>query len=299
MRALFAVLFALGGGAAAAADAKLADARYPEGALWHRGRLYYGEMARDIVVTSDLKTTQTFWHEAGCGPVSIAPYRADEFLVLCHLAHHVVRVSASGETVAVIERDSAGRAFVYPNASAADGDGGVYFSSSGTFSLTAPSTGAVLYLAADGKLTRVAEGIRYANGVGVDAARKRLIVSSHLGRQLLSYALLGAGKLGARRVFFDFAANGIAHKYALAGPDGLEIDGAGDIVVAEYGEGRLHKISAGGVWLGSFGGFAPFVTDMALLPGGAAAVTATFANDTPELAGEVVLRDRFLERFVK
>lgn len=299
MRVLLAAVFALAAGTAAAADVKLADARYPEGALWHGGRLYYGEMARDAVSVSDLKTTRTFWREKGCGPVSIAPYRAGEFLVLCHLAHHVVRVSAQGETVAVIDRDVAGKTFVYPNASAADDAGGVYFSSSGTFSLSAPATGAVLYLDAQGKLTRVAEGIHYANGVGVDAAHKRLIVSAHLDRQLLAFALLGPGKLGGRSVFFDFAANGIEHNYPLAGPDGLEVDAKGDVVVAEYGEGRIHKISSGGVWLGAFGGFAPFVTDMALLPDGRAAVTATFANDTPRLPGEVVLRDRFLQRFVK
>jgi sugar lactone lactonase YvrE len=298
MRALLILAFAFTAGVAAA-DEKLTDARYPEGALWHDGRLYYGEMARDVIVVWDLKTTRTFWHEAGCGPVSIAPYRKDEFLVLCHLAHHVVRVSARGETVAVIARDSAGKPFVYPNASSADAAGGVYFSSSGTFSLSTPATGAVFYLDPQGRLSRVAEGIHYANGVGVDAPRKRLIVSAHLGRQVLAFVLIAPGKLGARSVFFDFAANGIEHEYPLAGPDGLEIDAKGDVVVAEYGEGRIHKISSSGAWLGTFGGFAPFVTDMALLPDGRAAVTATFANDTPQLPGEVVLRDRFLQRFVK
>jgi sugar lactone lactonase YvrE len=277
--------------AARADDAKLADARYPEGALWYDGRLYYAEMGRNVVVRSDLKTTDVFWRKKGCGPVSIAPYRGG-FVVLCHLAHKVVRVSRAGKTIASIERDAEGKPFPYPNAAAADGASGVYFSSSGVFSLDEPATGAVLYLDAQGKLARVAEGIRYANGVAVDAARKRLLVSAHLARQVLTFPILAAGKLGEGRVFFDFAAHGIAHAYRLAGPDGLEIDSDGNVLVAEYGEGRIHKIAPDGALVGTVGSFAPYVTDTALLPGGRAAVTASRVNNAPPYPGEVVLSDR-------
>ena len=282
---------------AEAADSRVAEASYPEGALWHGGRLFHAEMGRDEVMVSDLSRERRFWKRKGCGPVSIAPYGKGDFIVLCHLAHAIVRVSGEGETLDVIDRDSSGARFVYPNAACADGQGGVYFSSSGTFSLDAPATGAVLHLEAGGRLQRVAEGIHYANGVGVDRVRKRLLVSAHLDRRILSYPLVGAGGLGAPSVFFDFAVQGIAHRYALAGPDGMEVLASGDVVVAEYGEGRIHRISVDGRYLGAQGGFAPFVTDMALLPDGRAAVTATFRNDIAALPGEVVLRDRFLDRF--
>jgi sugar lactone lactonase YvrE len=278
--------------AAFAGDAKLADAQYPEGALWHQGRLYYAEMRRDVVVRSDLKATSVFWRRKGCGPVSVAPYSGG-FLVLCHLAHKVVRVSRTGKTIASIARDAEGAPFVYPNAAAADEAGGVYFSSSGVFSLSEPATGAVLYLDAQGKLTRVAEGIRYANGVAVDAARKRLLVSAHLARQVLAFPILSPGKLDERRVLFDFATQGITHKYPLAGPDGLEIDADGNVLVAEYGEGRVHRIAADGALAGTVDGFAPYVTDTALLPGGRVAVTASRVNDMAPFPGEVVLSDRF------
>lgn len=299
MRAVAAVLFALCAGAAQAADTTLAEAHYPEGALWHDGRLFYEEMAEDLVRVSDLKTRRTFWRKEGCGPVNIAPYRDDEYLVLCHLAHVVVRVSRAGETIQVIDRDTDGAPFVYPNGAGADGEGGVYFSSAGTFALNAAATGAVLYLARDGNLTRVAEGIRYANGVAVDAKRKRLLVSAHLARQVLSLPILKPGVLGARSVFFDFAANGIDVPYPLAGPDGLEVDEDGNVVVAEYGAGRLHGIAPDGSWLGSFGGVGRFVTDIALLPKGRAAITAPDVNDRAPYPGAVLLRDRVAERLVK
>ena len=124
IRALLIALIAVVATVARAEDAKLADAQYPECALWHDGKLYYEEMAKNVVRVSDLKTRRTFWEKEGCGPVNIAPYRDDEFLVLCHLAHVVVRVSRVGKTVAVIDRDANGRPFVYPNGAGADGGGG-------------------------------------------------------------------------------------------------------------------------------------------------------------------------------
>ena len=297
--ALVLLLSAIAGQGAQASDRKLADASYPEGALWHEGRLYHAEMGRDVIAVSDLLSSRVFWERKGCGPVSITARGAGEFIVLCHLAHAIVRVSAEGETLQVIDRDHDGNRFVYPNAAASDGEGGVYLSSSGTFSLSAAQTGAVLFLDRSGKLERVAEGIHYANGVAVDRPRGRLLVSAHLGRQILSYPLRGGGRLGARSVFFDLDLQGLAHAYTLAGPDGIEIASSGEVVVAEYGEGRIHKIAPDGRYLGTQSGFAPFVTDMALLPDGRAAVTASFRNDIPQLPGEVVLRERFLDRFTR
>lgn len=289
--------FALAAVAAAADDTTIASASYPEGALWHQGRLYYAEMGRDVVTVSDLKTAERFWRMEGCGPVSIAPY-GEEFLVLCHLAHKVVRVSREGTTIAEINRDAEGHLFVYPNAACADAAGGIYFSSSGKFSLEAPATGAVLYLDRRGHLTRVAEGIRYANGVAVDGERKRLLVSAHLARKVLAFPILGPGKLGKSRVFFDFSVTGSdPDRYALAGPDGLEVDADGAVVVAEYGAGKIHKVSADGTWLGAQSGFEPFVTDMALLPGDRAAVVGSRVNDVPPFPGSVVVRERFLQGF--
>lgn len=296
--ALLLALMLLAAPASRAADATIADAQYPEGALWYEGRLYYEEMQPNLVRVSDLSKTRTLWSMNGCGPVNIAPYRGD-FLVLCHLGHFLVRVSHEGKTIAVIDRDSAGRPFVYPNGAAADGEGGVYITSSGAFDVKAPAAGAVLYLAPDGKLTRIAEGIHYANGIAVDHARKRLLVSAHLARELLSYPILERGVLGQPSAFFDFAENHIASPYPLAGPDGMEIDGEGNVFVAEYGAGRLHEISSDGRWLGTFNHVGRFVTDMALLPNGRAVITAPRSNSEPPFWGSVTLIERFAERFKK
>jgi len=298
VRGVLVALMMLAASVARAADAIIADGQYPEGALWYEGRLYYEEMWPNLVRVSDLSKTRTLWSMPDCGPVNIAPYRGD-FVVLCHLGSKLVRVSHEGKTIEVIDRDSSGRAFVYPNGAVADGEGGVYFTSSGTFDIKAPAEGAVLYLAADGKLTRIAEGIHYANGIAVDHARNRLLVSAHLAREVLAYPIVARGELGKPSSFFSFAANMIAAPYPLAGPDGMEIDGAGNVFVAEYGAGRLHKISPDGQWLGAYTGVGQFVTDMALLPNGRAVITAPRSNSTPPFWGSVTLSERFAERFKK
>lgn len=292
------MLFVAASQFAQAADLHLAVAQYPEGALWDGEHLYFEEMRRNVVRISDLTTTQTLWSASDCGPVNIAPYGGG-FVVLCHLANKLVRISHEGETIGVIDRDDEGKTFVYPNGAAADSDGGVYFTSSGTFDIKAPAEGAVLYLAASGKVSRIAEGIRYANGIAVDSARKRLLVCAHLAREILTYPIESAGVLGKPSVFFSFAANGIEAAYPLAGPDGIEIDGDGNAIVAEYGAGRLHKIAADGTWLGSFTGAPRFVTDVTLLPDERAAVVGPESASVPPFWGPVTVYDRFLERFTK
>lgn len=284
----------------AAEGVTLAKAAYPEGPLWHRLRLYYAEMMRDrIMMSTDLRTTTTFRRMPGCGPVSIAPYRDDELLVLCHLVHTLVRVSLSGVPIATLERDAAGRALVHPNGSSADDKGGVYFTTSGEFSLSAPATGAVLYLDRRGTMRRLVEGLRYANGIAVDSPNRRVLVSEHLHRRVLAFPLLEDGRLGTPDVLVDLntLTPPVADRDPLAGPDGLELDSAGRLFVAEYGSGRIHLVASNGAWLGTFGGLKKYVTDMALLPGGGAAITAAEVNNVPPFPGDVLIVERFLSRF--
>lgn len=281
-----------------AAAAELAAADYPEGPLWHEGRLFYGEMTRDRVMVSDLAHTALFWHFPGCGPVSIAPYREQELLVLCHLSHNLARLSGEGTLIDLIDRDARGQPLVHPNDSSADGVGGVYLTASGEFSLSAPAAGAVLHLERGGALTRVADGIRYANGIAVDRPHHRVLVSEHLNRRILAFPLHDDGSLGAASLFFDLASlPATSGLDSLAGPDGLELDQEGRLYVAEYGAGRIHLVAADGRWLGSLGGLLRYVTDVALLPGDRAAITEARVNDRPPFPGDVLILDRFSERF--
>lgn len=191
------------------------------------------------------------WRQRGCGPTSLAPAPGGGLFVLCHLGHSIVRISAAGETLGAIDNGPDGGELRHPNDSVADAAGGVYVSTSGDFDLAAPARGAVLYVAPDGGLRRVADGLRYANGLAITPDGAALLVSEHLARRILRFPIGPEGALGPPRVFvrLDDLAPPSADPDPLAGPDGLAVDRRGNVYIAEYGAGRVLIVDAGGALL--------------------------------------------------
>src|SRR5690606_26969312 len=208
--------------------------------LWQRGRLLYTEMTRHRLMVWTGTANRQFARLPECGPTSITALGDGSLLVTCHLAHQLRRVSPEGRTLAIIDRDSEGRGFVYPNDSTSDGAGGAWFSSAGEFDAGAPPTGTIYHLSAGGRLRPVADSIRYANGLARTADGSRLLVSEHLGRKLLSFRIGRDGALADRRVLYDLAgAPPSRERDRLAGPDGVEVARDGTIYLAEYGAARI------------------------------------------------------------
>jgi gluconolactonase len=266
------------------------DAAYPEGPLWHNGRLYYTEMSRDRVMSYDGRTRAVWFQEAGCGPVSVkALSREGDLIVLCHLGAQVVRLSPSGRVVAHYAHDSTGRALRDPNDADADGEGGLYFSDSGIFNPAAPATGRVYHYQPDGTIRLVADGLRYSNGVEFDGRNRRLLVSEHLARRVLAFPVRPDHTLGNAEAFFNLATV-FPPRYSteLMGPDGLDMDARGNLFIAEYGAGRILMVSSEGRLLHILPVPMQWVTDMAVTPDGFMFVTGAFDNLTPPFAGRVL-----------
>ena len=273
----------------AAGEIRLKEqAFYPEGPAFVGGALYWAEMPTNRIRRYKDGKTVTVWEEAGCGPTSIKPDGRGGFWILCHLAHMVLRVNGNFQLVKRLETDGVGRRLAYPNDATVDRRGQLYFTSSGVFSLRAPSEGAVYFVDLQDQPHRVAEGLRYANGIRIDEKRSRLYVSEHLARRVLVMSVAKPGEVGAPSVFFDLSALPPASvEYPLAGPDGILLDDKGRLYVAEYGASRVMLLSTEGKLLRVIPVPMQFVTNFAALPSGQIAVVGAFQNDQPPMPGLV------------
>jgi gluconolactonase len=192
-----------------------------------------------------------------------------------------------------MSRDSSDRKFNNPNDSYADHKGGVYFSASGEFHKLAPSTGAIYYLSKLGELRKVADGIRYSNGVVISKDQAHLYVSEHLGGRVLIFDIQPDGSLNKGRVFLDLRSDLSSSKfsYGQTGPDGLAIDKFGRIYISLYGIGQVHIVDIKKretVYVLETN--LQYLTNVELVEGGAKIViTGSIINDRQPFNGKVLI----------
>jgi sugar lactone lactonase YvrE len=253
--------------AAAEPEVIAAEAWYPEGLFWDQETetLYFAEMTGERVRRWQDGALTTFVETKSCGPTAIARAGA-LFVVACHRGGHLLVVDAEGQVVERLFESTDGRRLVDPNDLGGDGEG-VYVSDSGSFSPTAPPTGALLYWRPDLGLRLLATGLQYANGVLVDTEGQRLLVSEHLARRILAFPILKPGDIDLPSVFADIAAL-IDLKDPHAGPDGLDLGPDRQVYAAIYGAGRVLAFDAGGAPLGQFTLPPAFSTSVAVAPDG-------------------------------
>ena len=81
------------------------DAHFPEGPLWHDGKLYYVEYDRNTVTVWDGKSNRVFATLKGCGPSAVVRTPRGEFLTTCYDSGTIGRLSADGTTLVVVTHD--------------------------------------------------------------------------------------------------------------------------------------------------------------------------------------------------
>lgn len=269
------------------------NAYYPEGPQLVADGLLVAEMPKNRIVLVASGGNKVVWQAEGCGPTSIKRIPTGGYWVLCHMGHYVVRLSDSFETVKTFNQTTSARRITWPNDASVDSAGNLYLSSSGLFALDAPADGRVVFIdIAAGLASDVVGGIRYSNGVLVQEKLHRLLVSEHLNRRVLAFPLLGKGKLGPKKVFFEFRkAPAVANAYEQSGPDGIAAFADGDICVADYGNGRILLLSHDGKFLTEIPLKYRFVTNLAI----AADQGAIFVTMTRDNASEA--RDGIVQKF--
>jgi gluconolactonase len=227
------------GGAQAAVQVLNEDAYFPEGPVWHAGKLYYVEYGRNAVMTWDGKKNSVFSAERGCGQSAVAPTARGEFVTTCYDNGSIGRMSADGTVLPAYTHDKDGNTFLGPNDLAPDAHGGIYFTASGH--LGPVIDGKVFYIAADGDgrhgdgrrgaITQVAIDLHNANGLAVSPDGKILYVVETEEHRLLQFKIAADGTLSDRRVFVNL--DELTHHVAPIWPDGVKVSSKGDLYIGQ------------------------------------------------------------------
>lgn len=246
-----------------------ADAHYPEGPVWHQGKLYYVEYDRNTITVWDGKSNRIFASQKGCGQSAVVPTVRGDFITTCYDNGTIGRMSADGSQLPAYDHDREGNKFVGPNDFAPDDHGGIYFTTSGT---PGPVIDAkVFYIAADGTITLAAADLHNANGLAVSKDGGTLYVVETEENRLLQLRIGPGARLSERRIFLNL--DDLTHHVGHIYPDGVKIDSRGRLYIGQNPRdshaplaGSIFVVDAAGKLLKTISLPSPGVPNLAFSP---------------------------------
>jgi gluconolactonase len=164
--------------------------------------------------------------------------------------HAVLRLDAAGRVIGKAASEYDGKPLRAPNDLTLDPRGGFYFTDPGGSSAENP-IGTVHYVDARGRVSLLAGGLAFPNGLVLRPGGKTLLVGESKHNRILSYDLVAPGKAGRMRVLADLPAK--AEGQIANEPDGMCLDGDGNLYVAHYGMRQVQVVSPGGKILRRYG----------------------------------------------
>jgi gluconolactonase len=216
-------------------------AGFPEGPLWHNNKLYYVEYGTHKVMTWDGKENQEFWKMEGCGPSAVVALPSGDLLVTCYDSGSIARISAEGKTIAEYKQDKDRQSFQGPNDFVVDKKGGAYFSASGPWE-SDPIVGKIFYMDPKGEIREVANDLHYANGLSMSNDGKTLFLAESEAGRVIQFEVKQDGSLTNRKLFVRIGqVDPDSGCYAY--PDGLKMDGKGNLYIGQYSKGRIIVVS--------------------------------------------------------
>jgi gluconolactonase len=217
-----------------------------EGPVWiaDRGVLLFSEWnaGHRILQLTPPQAIEELLPASGSNGLAITPDGSALLMVTLVEAKTLSRLSLADKRVQILAQDFNGQPFEQPNDLTVRADGTIYF--------TDYEAGRLYERAVDGTLTVIAS-LPLANGVGLSPDEKTLYLNADT--RTVKYPLSASGAVGAG---IDFATG-------LKGADGLAIDCAGNVYIAQNMGGSLVVVSASGSKLGEIGGLPQTVTNAA------------------------------------
>src|SRR6266481_4084413 len=142
-----------------------------------------------------------------------------------------------GIVTKVDEKGNASVAFTGSDKTFKKTNGNLYFSDPAGSSKEAP-IGRVYRVDKLKKVTQVASGLAFPNGIAFSADGNTLYVAESNKYQVLKYPVKSDGSLGEKSVFCTLPGE---HD-----PDGMNFDSAGNLWVAQFGGGAVHEFDPSG-----------------------------------------------------
>jgi gluconolactonase len=172
----------------------------------------------------------------------------DGWIWIADMSLGILRVSPEEGVVEDVVRLYEGKPIRGCNDLAFDSKGNLYFSApAGSWETP---VGELFCRRSDGEVARIDDGYGFCNGVAVSADSAVLIVAETRSKHLWAYDLDGRGRAGNRRLF------GTVPGDHVGGPDGIDFDSEGNLLVANWGGGSIDVFGAQGGLTERF--FTPF-----------------------------------------
>jgi gluconolactonase len=217
-----------------------------EGPVWlaERGVLLLSEWngGHRILQVTPPQAVEVFLPATGSNGLALTPDGAGLLVISETQGKAVSRVGLADKAAQPLVQTFEGQAFVQPNDLAVRADGTIFF--------TDYQAGRLYRRAVDGKLSLLASAT-HANGVALSPDEETLYLNSDA--RTIRYPLAADGSLG---VASDLVTG-------LKGADGLAVDCAGNVYVAQNMGGAVVIVSATGAKLGELTGLPMTVTNAA------------------------------------
>ncbi|WP_238845331.1 SMP-30/gluconolactonase/LRE family protein [Nostoc edaphicum] len=219
----------------------LRSQKYSEGIVIDReGNLYFSQTKAGTITVLPPNATPRLWAKVeGANGHKIM----SEGFHIVAAKNSVVKLDANGQIVKVVAREFNGKPLQYPNDITIDKQGGFYFTDSGNSNSQTPN-GAVYYVSATEKISQVAKGLAFVNGIVLTPDSKRLFVAESNKNRILEYNVLSPGKVKSQKVFAELPVK--QGKQIDNQPDGMCIDAQGNLYVAHYGMGQVQVLNPKG-----------------------------------------------------
>lgn len=217
----------------------LGDLKFPEGPAYDgKGNLYVSNCDADYITKLDADGHATVSHRAnanGDDPFTFKKtngmtFYKDGSLFACDFGRNaIIRIHPDGKQEMVVDNYE-GKPLEAPNDLAFDPKGVLYFTAPGGSNKDKPIGPVYRYELDTKRLTRVAEGMAFPNGLAFTADAKHLYVCESQKNRMVRFDVKEDGSLGPLEPFCDLSPDGPGD------PDGMALDIQGNLWITHYGQ---------------------------------------------------------------